>query len=51
MATTGASAYWDVLTFTRTHLMKRLTLLTVIILGDGIIVLAQDVVKISQTPL
>lgn len=48
--TTGASAYWDVLAFTRTHLMKRLALLTVIILGDGIIVLAQDIVVIVQTP-
>jgi low temperature requirement protein LtrA len=50
VATTGGSAFWEVLSFTRTHLMRRLALLTVIILGDGVIVLAQDVVVISEVP-
>ena len=48
--TTSSAAWFDVLTFTRTHLMKRLTLLTVIIIGDGVIVLARDVVTIAETP-
>ncbi|KAH8173373.1 Low temperature requirement A [Sarocladium implicatum] len=50
VTTTAAAAWFDVLMFTRTHLMKRLTLLTVIILGDGVIVLAGDVVTIAETP-
>lgn len=44
------SNLWEVLSFTKTHLMKRMSLLTVIVLGDGIIVVAQNVVKIVEGP-
>ncbi|RCI12674.1 hypothetical protein L249_0878 [Ophiocordyceps polyrhachis-furcata BCC 54312] len=39
-----------VLSFTETHLIKRLTLLTVIIIGDGIIQVAREVVTIVKNP-
>lgn len=42
--------FWSVLSFTRTHLMKRMSLLTVIILGDGIVLVAQNVVTIVKSP-
>ena len=41
---------WAVLSFKGTHLMKRLGLLTVVILGDAIIVMAQNVVTIVKNP-
>ncbi|EEU40210.1 uncharacterized protein NECHADRAFT_33885 [Fusarium vanettenii 77-13-4] len=41
---------WPVLSFQGTHLMKRMGLLTVMILGDGIIVIAQSVVTIVKSP-
>ncbi|KAF7559903.1 hypothetical protein G7046_g4234 [Stylonectria norvegica] len=41
---------WPVLSFVKTHLMKRLNLLTIIILGDGIIVVAKNVVIIVESP-
>lgn len=50
VCTVVISNFWEVLQFTKTHLMKRLSLLTVIILGDGIIVVAQNVVKIVEGP-
>ncbi|KAF4982410.1 hypothetical protein FZEAL_1928 [Fusarium zealandicum] len=47
---TFALAYiYPVLSFQGTHLMKRMGLLTVIILGDGIIVIAQSVVTIVKS--
>lgn len=44
------SNLWAVLSFTKTHLMKRMSLLTIIILGDGIVIMAQNVVTIVKTP-
>lgn len=44
------SNFWAVLSFTKTHLMKRMSLLTIIILGDGIVLMAQNVVTIVKTP-
>lgn len=44
------STYCLVLSFTRTHLMKRLAYLTVIILGDGIVIMAEKVVVIVKAP-
>lgn len=41
---------WPVLSFEGTHLMKRMGLLTIIILGDGIIVVAQNVVTMVKSP-
>ncbi|EFY92981.1 hypothetical protein MAC_00764 [Metarhizium acridum CQMa 102] len=46
----GLGLYHDVLSFTKTHLMGRLSLLTIIILGDGIVVLAEKVVTIVKSP-
>ncbi|KAM0742729.1 hypothetical protein ACQRIT_002906 [Beauveria bassiana] len=44
------SNYWKTLSFTRTHLMKRLSLITVIILGEGIHTVAQNIATIVKTP-
>ncbi|KAI9158282.1 hypothetical protein HJFPF1_06274 [Paramyrothecium foliicola] len=44
------SNHCAVMGLTKTHLMKRLTLLTVIILGDGIVVMAEKVVAIVKSP-
>ncbi|KAM4060367.1 hypothetical protein HRG_002063 [Hirsutella rhossiliensis] len=44
------SNFSPVLSFTRTHLMKRLTLLTVMIIGEGVVQVAQDVVTIVKNP-
>ncbi|KAF9772040.1 hypothetical protein IL306_010303 [Fusarium sp. DS 682] len=48
---TFAIAYiFPVLTFQGTHLMKRMGLLTVIIVGDGIITISKSVVTIVESP-
>ena len=47
--TVMVSNFSRVLGFTRTHLMKRMSLLTIMIFGDGIIAVAQDVVIIVKT--
>ncbi|TWU72745.1 hypothetical protein ED733_001886 [Metarhizium rileyi] len=44
------SYLWTVMSFTETHLIKRLTLITVMILGDGLVNIAKEVVTIVQTP-
>lgn len=44
------SNFWETLSLTNTHLMRRLALLTVMILGDGIIIVAQNVSKIVEGP-
>lgn len=41
---------YTVLSLTRTHIIRRLTLLTVIIIGDGIIQVAREVVTIVKNP-
>lgn len=48
--TIGTAIRFDILSVTQTHLMKRMGLLTAIILGDGVVVTAQDVVVIVQAP-
>lgn len=50
IATVLMSNGWPVLSLTNTHLMRRMSLLTVIVLGDGIIVLAKNVVTIVEAP-
>ncbi|PHH70531.1 hypothetical protein CDD80_5951 [Ophiocordyceps camponoti-rufipedis] len=50
MLTVLLSNLYPVLSFTKTHLIKRLTLLTVIIIGDGIIQVAREVVTIVKNP-
>ncbi|KND88726.1 hypothetical protein TOPH_06645 [Tolypocladium ophioglossoides CBS 100239] len=44
------SNFSPVLSLTKTHLMKRMTLLTVMMLGDGIVQIAKEVVTIVKTP-
>lgn len=44
------SNFYTVLSFTKTHLIKRLTLLTAIIIGDGVIQVAREVVTIVKNP-
>ncbi|TQW00849.1 Low temperature requirement A [Cordyceps javanica] len=44
------SNFWKTLSFTRTHLMKRLSLITVMILGESIQTVAQNIATIVQTP-
>lgn len=44
------SNFWKTLSFTRTHLMKRLSLITVMILGEGIQTVAQNIATIVKTP-
>ena len=39
---------WKVMSLTKTHLIKRLTLLTVLILGEGVQQIAQEVVLIVE---
>ncbi|KAK5987937.1 hypothetical protein PT974_12073 [Cladobotryum mycophilum] len=44
------SNFYDILSFTKTHLMKRMSLLTVLILGDGTISIAENIVEIVEKP-
>ncbi|KFH43697.1 hypothetical protein ACRE_055110 [Hapsidospora chrysogenum ATCC 11550] len=48
--TIGISNLWEVLSFTKTHLMKRMSLLTIIFLGDSIITIGTNVARIVHTP-
>ncbi|KAK2594922.1 hypothetical protein QQS21_007370 [Conoideocrella luteorostrata] len=50
LLTLGLALYFSVLSFTKTHLMSRISLLTVIILGDGIVVLSEKVLVIVRSP-
>lgn len=44
----GSSAHWKVVSFKRTHLVERLGLLTLIILGEGIIVMLKAVNSVEK---
>ena len=44
------SNFSPVVSLTKTHLMKRMTLLTVMIMGDGIVQVAKEVVIIVKNP-
>jgi low temperature requirement protein LtrA len=50
IATLVMSYVWPVMSFSRTHLIKRLTLITVMILGDGLVNIAKEVVTMVKTP-
>ncbi|KAL7943644.1 hypothetical protein V8C42DRAFT_346567 [Trichoderma barbatum] len=50
LASFGLSMYFSVLSLAKTHLMNRLFLLSVIILGESIVVLADKVVIIVENP-
>ncbi|KUJ10458.1 uncharacterized protein LY89DRAFT_710730 [Mollisia scopiformis] len=44
----AVSSRWEVLTFAGTHLIKRMSLLTLIILGEGIIALSKSIATITE---
>lgn len=44
------SYFWSILNFTKTHLMKRLSLLTVMLIGDGLVNIAKEVITIVKQP-
>lgn len=44
------SLFWDVLTFKGTHLNSRMALLTLIIIGEGIIVICTNITTIVKSP-
>lgn len=46
----GLSLFWDVLSFKGTHLMNRMSLLTLIIIGEGVIVVCTNVATIVTSP-
>lgn len=50
LSTFGLSAFYSVLSLTKTHLMNRMSLLTIVILGESIVVLADKVVIIVEAP-
>jgi low temperature requirement protein LtrA len=43
LATVGLSLRWKVLSFTGTHLINRMAMLTFIMIGEGVIVVAKGV--------
>lgn len=50
LITVVMSNFWDVLSLTDTHLMRRMSLLTIVVLGDAIVIVAQNVVTIVESP-
>ncbi len=46
----GLSIGWEVLSFKGTHLINRMSLLTMIILGEGVIVVCTNVTTIVKNP-
>ncbi|KAG5969880.1 hypothetical protein E4U55_001933, partial [Claviceps digitariae] len=50
IATLIIAYVWPVMDFSKTHFIKRLSLLTVMMLGDGLVNIAKDVVTIVQRP-
>ncbi|KAH6608301.1 hypothetical protein Trco_004614 [Trichoderma cornu-damae] len=50
LSTLGLSAIFSVLSLTKTHLMNRMSLLTIVILGESIVVLADKVIIIVEGP-
>jgi low temperature requirement protein LtrA len=41
------SSIWKAASFKRTHLVQRMSLLTLIILGEGVIVVCKNIAKVS----
>lgn len=50
VVTVATSWTWRVLSFDRTHLIRRMALLTLIILGEGVIVVCENVTVIVKNP-
>ncbi|KAF1838451.1 hypothetical protein BDW02DRAFT_636499 [Decorospora gaudefroyi] len=48
VVTVGISCYWRVISFKGTHIVQRMSLLTLIILGEGIIVICKAISKIVK---
>ncbi|CAE7016269.1 LtrA domain containing protein [Pyrenophora teres f. teres] len=48
VVTVGISCYWRVISFKGTHIQQRMSLLTLIILGEGIIVICKAVSKLVK---
>ncbi|KAH7160951.1 hypothetical protein EDB81DRAFT_332783 [Dactylonectria macrodidyma] len=48
--TFGLATVFPVLSFTGTHLMKRMSTMTILFLGDGVVIVAQSVVTIVKSP-
>jgi low temperature requirement protein LtrA len=46
--TTAISCYWRIISFKGTHLVQRMSLLTLIILGEGVIGSTKSIAKIVQ---
>ncbi|KAH6620567.1 hypothetical protein C7974DRAFT_465143 [Boeremia exigua] len=46
--TVAVSCYWDVISFVGTHMVQRMSLLSLIILGEGIIVVCKSISKIVK---
>ena len=46
----GLSWRWTALSFTGTHLIRRMSLLTLIVLGEGIVVIGAQVTTIVKNP-
>jgi low temperature requirement protein LtrA len=46
----GLSLVWDVLSFRDTHLTNRMALLTLIIIGEGIIVITNNITVVVKNP-
>lgn len=49
VATLAISYFWPVMGFSQTHLIKRMTLLTVMMLGDGLVNIAKEIVIIVKS--
>ena len=48
IVTVGVSCIWRIVSFKGTHMVQRMSLLTLIILGEGIIVIAKSIAKIIK---
>jgi low temperature requirement protein LtrA len=48
MITVGISCHWRIISFKGTHIVERMSLLTLIILGEGIIVICKAISKIVK---
>lgn len=46
--TVAVSCYWEVISFVGTHIVQRMSLLSLIILGEGIIVICKSISKIVK---
>lgn len=50
VSTLGLSLWFSILSLSKTHLMNRMSLLTIVILGESIVALAEKVVIVVEGP-